>query len=230
MVMIVILKAILLMMMMMTSLLVVMKYLVVVVISPDLAVVLTFIIYEDECYNPLTYIHEGLTFLYTNADNLINKMDELRARVVVTNPDIIIITEVYPQTCDSTEILPVELDITGYICFRSNVMKSSRGVVIYVKDIISAERRNNLSDSNFLESVWVDVNINKQDKILIGGTGFYTKLIVWGSLGLKFEYDGGPIIEIGGPIFLYKLPEDRKNSLSSDFSLIEIKNTRKNSH
>ena len=51
-------------------------------------------IYEDECYNPLTYIHEGLTFLYTNADNLINKMDELRARVVVTNPDIIIITEV----------------------------------------------------------------------------------------------------------------------------------------
>ena len=37
------------------------------------------------------------------------------------------------------------------------------------------------------------------------GPGFYTKLNVWGSLGLNFEYDGGPIIEIGGPIFLYKL-------------------------
>ena len=35
--------------------------------------------------------------------------------------------------------------------------------------------------------------------------GFYTKLNVWGSLGLNFEYDRGPIIEIGGPIFLYKL-------------------------
>ena len=35
--------------------------------------------------------------------------------------------------------------------------------------------------------------------------GFYTKLNVWGSLGLNFEYDGGPIIEIGGPIFLFKL-------------------------
>ena len=35
--------------------------------------------------------------------------------------------------------------------------------------------------------------------------GFYTKMNVWGSLGLNFEYDGGPIIEIGGPIFLYKL-------------------------
>ena len=33
----------------------------------------------------------------------------------------------------------------------------------------------------------------------------YTELIFWGSLGLNFEYDGGPIIEIGGPIFLYKL-------------------------
>ena len=37
------------------------------------------------------------------------------------------------------------------------------------------------------------------------GPGFYTKLNVWGSLGLNFEYDGGPIIEIGGPIFLDKL-------------------------
>ena len=36
-------------------------------------------------------------------------------------------------------------------------------------------------------------------------TGFYTKLNVRGSFGLNFEYDGGPIIEIGGPIFLYKL-------------------------
>ena len=34
--------------------------------------------------------------------------------------------------------------------------------------------------------------------------GFYTKLNVWRSLGLNFDYDGGPIIENGGPIFLYK--------------------------
>ena len=28
-------------------------------------------------------------------------------------------------------------------------------------------------------------------------------LNIWGSLGLNFDYDGGPIIENGGPIFLY---------------------------
>ena len=38
-------------------------------------------------------------------------------------------------------------------------------------------------------------------KCFLEYTGFYTKLNVWGSLGLNFEYDGGPIIEIGGPIF-----------------------------
>ena len=42
----------------------------------------------------------------------------------------------------------------------------------------------------------------KQDTFI--PSGFYTKLNVWGSLGLKFDYDGGPIIENGGPIFLYK--------------------------
>ena len=38
-------------------------------------------------------------------------------------------------------------------------------------------------------------------------TGFYTKLNVWGSLGLNFDYDGGSIIENGGPIslFVYKI-------------------------
>ena len=31
--------------------------------------------------------------------------------------------------------------------------------------------------------------------------GFYTKLNVWGSLGLNFDYDGGPIIEMEVPSF-----------------------------
>ena len=88
--------------------------------------------FKGQCCYSLTYIHEGLTFLYINADNLINKMYELRTKVVVTNPDIIIITEVYPKSGDSTEIHVLPVELIGYICFRSNVIKSSRGVVIYV--------------------------------------------------------------------------------------------------
>ena len=40
-------------------------------------------------------------------------------------------------------------------------------------------------------------------KLYITISGFDTKLNVWGSLGLNFDYEGGPIIENGGPIFLY---------------------------
>ena len=31
--------------------------------------------------------------------------------------------------------------------------------------------------------------------------GFYTKLNVWGSLGLNFEYDGVPSLKLGVPSF-----------------------------
>ena len=37
--------------------------------------------------------------------------------------------------------------------------------------------------------------------VYLQDAGFYTKLNVWGSLGINFEYDGGPIIEIGVPSF-----------------------------
>ena len=30
-------------------------------------------------------------------------------------------------------------------------------------------------------------------------SGFYTKLNVWGSLGLNFEYDGVPSLKLGVP-------------------------------
>ena len=47
--------------------------------------------------------------------------------------------------------------------------KSSRGVLNFVKNFISAELRNDLSSTNFLESVWVDIKINDKN-ILIGGS------------------------------------------------------------
>ena len=51
----------------------------------------------------------------------------------------------------------------------------------------------------------VELACRVQHFITSSHPGFYTKFNVWGSLGLNFEYDGGPIIGIGGPIFLYKL-------------------------
>ena len=58
---------------------------------------------------------------------------------------------------------------------------------------------NNLLSISSLASISLSFSIYCQTL-----SGFYTKLNVWGSLGLNFDYDGGPIIENGGPIFLYK--------------------------
>ena len=44
---------------------------------------------------------DHLTVYYTNADNVLNKRDELCTVVNSKNPDVIhvIITEIYPQKC-----------------------------------------------------------------------------------------------------------------------------------
>ena len=61
-----------------------------------------------------------------------------------------------------------------------------------------------------LVSYWIILKSHTQTRIVLEErkpvfrAGFYTKLNVWGSLGLNFDYDGSPIIENGGPLFLYK--------------------------
>lgn len=78
----------------------------------------------------------GLSIYYTNADNLMNKIDELRIRSSAMNFDIVVVTEVYPKNIDSSSIFLSEVSISGYKSFTcsSNVCESSRGVIIYVKE------------------------------------------------------------------------------------------------
>ena len=79
---------------------------------------------------------------------------------------------------------------------------------VKIKTII--RDRNILKSTNFhlwppKIQKWTNPYLTLNAPIATNVAGFYTKLNVWGSLGLNFEYDGGPIIEIGGPIFLYQL-------------------------
>ena len=56
----------------------------------------------------------GLSIYYTNADNLMNKMDELKIRSYAMNFDIVVVTEVYPKNIDSNSIFLSEVSISGY--------------------------------------------------------------------------------------------------------------------
>ena len=116
-----------------------------------------------------------LKVFYTNADNLMNKLDELKVRTYDTNYDIIIITEVYPKFDDSRDIQNVELQIKGYNLYCSRVEKNSRGVIIYVKEVIRSDQNLVLTNYKFNESVWVNIYLQNERKILIGG--IYTRVI-----------------------------------------------------
>lgn len=85
-----------------------------------------------------TITKDSLSLCYTNADNLMNKIDELKARIHTISPDILVLVEVYPKTGSSMEITAVELNITGYQMYRSKVENRSRGVIIYVSDSLSS--------------------------------------------------------------------------------------------
>lgn len=67
---------------------------------------------------------EGLTLYYTNADNLVNKRDELQIIINDKNPDILIITEVFPKNVESTKVLPAELNFDGYTFYVNNIKKT----------------------------------------------------------------------------------------------------------
>ena len=114
-------------------------------------------------------LKDGLSLYYTNADNLLFKLDELKVRIQLVSPDILIITEIYPKMGKSTDITEDELHIDNYSLFRSNVKESSRGVAIYVKDTLSSTINLDLTDHLFSESVWVNIHINDKDNFLIGG-------------------------------------------------------------
>lgn len=62
----------------------------------------------------------GLTLYYTNADNFLNKIDELQITIQSIKPDVLIITEVFPKTVDSSKIIHTELNIEDYNFYLNN--------------------------------------------------------------------------------------------------------------
>ena len=55
----------------------------------------------------------SLKFFYTNADQFVNKRDDLLARIADDEPDVILITEVIPKS-QSNPIAPALLKLDGY--------------------------------------------------------------------------------------------------------------------
>ena len=103
--------------------------------------------------------------MYTNCDTLTNKLSELTIAIELNNPDIIVLTEVTPKNNRYT-LQKSEIEIKGFNLFTTNFNeKDSRGVAIYVKKSIISNQIEIMAN----DTVWVEVTIEKNKKMLIGG-------------------------------------------------------------
>ena len=106
--------------------------------------------------------------MYTNADQLRNKLTELETRVTVLTPMIIGITEVKPKNSvgkSKTQEYTFE-SLSNYKMFSKNVSNNTgRGLLMYVDRKLACSEVK--IDSRFEEMLAVRVNLNKNDKLLV---------------------------------------------------------------
>ena len=114
-----------------------------------------------------------LKALYTNADQLLNKMEDLKMDITSREPDIIVITEVIPKAQEQP-ITRARLKLNGYheiVNFDPdsfNLGRSGkRGIIIFTKENLKAHEFMLLS--SWEEHLWVKVNLIHGDWILVGG-------------------------------------------------------------
>jgi len=109
--------------------------------------------------------------MYTNADQFINKRDDLQLFIAGDEPDIIIITEILPKApsfvSDALLSLP---GYTSYFNFNCGSVQSSstrqRGVGIYITDTLSATRIT--FPSEFEEHLWISLKLRGSDVLTVG--------------------------------------------------------------
>ena len=107
---------------------------------------------------------DNVKCLYTNADQLLNKRNELLAAIDLYKPDIIGICEVKPKSTRYV-IEESELSIDNYDIFH-NLEKHGRGLVLYVNKHLKASLCENIKNE-FSEKVFVECKLTNNSKLLI---------------------------------------------------------------
>lgn len=93
-----------------------------------------------ECdYSETSFTEKGLYVMYTNADSLFNKREELLALLEMCHYDIIVITETLPKNREHMNIQTQELEISGYNMYTIDTNNYvGRGIAIYIKTEINS--------------------------------------------------------------------------------------------
>ena len=114
----------------------------------------------------------GLKFFYTNADQFVNKRDDLAAVIAGNEPDVIMITEVIPKG-QNHPISPALLNLDVYephLNFDPSMENlggsGMRGVAIYTKLSLTV-REVDLTTDDFKDHTWVEI-LSTDAPILVG--------------------------------------------------------------
>ena len=103
--------------------------------------------------------------MYTNADQLPNKITALQTRTQIEKPDVIVVVEVNNKHASNLPE-PAFYNIPGYQMHTKNLSKGHRGILIYTINSLS-----NISevctDVNFSEHLMMSINVNRNEKLLL---------------------------------------------------------------
>jgi hypothetical protein len=87
-------------------------------------------------------------------------MDELRLRVVKSNPDIVAVTESWLNL----DVGDGEVAIDNYITYRKDRLeRRGGGLVCYIRNSLHSRIEPDLTDSSFKESMWLTIHGGKQE-------------------------------------------------------------------
>ena len=126
----------------------------------------SYVIDEEDRKEFKLYSTNFCTCLYTNADSLLNKRDELLTLIQEIKPNVISITEVRSKGKRADEVNNLEYSIDGYDMFLND--KPKRGVAIYTEKKLNAHQFDELNCHNFEENVFCTFKGVNGEKVLIG--------------------------------------------------------------
>ena len=106
--------------------------------------------------------------MYTNTDNsILSKFDELIARIIQEDPDVVCLVEVKPK--NGAPPAKENLQIAGYDLFTNNFENpDTRGVITYAKSYLKANMVETEVTSRFDDCLWLSVGDPSSKPFLIG--------------------------------------------------------------
>ena len=112
--------------------------------------------------------YKDLRIMYTNADSVLNKKDELKLLIDAQKkkPHIVAITEAKPKNY-SGELLASEFELDGYnVFYNGGKDDSSRGILVYASAEISAAYME--ESISFKEYLLIKIKTKNKSNILFG--------------------------------------------------------------